>query len=130
MGESSPNNSPRQGTVNNPNYIRLKFLGKLKKRLPKSPCFIKKTSNDPDESTVCPKRLVHVSTLAPYTNVFSALSRLSAFVNKVFCQASAYIKDDIDNKLICSTFEFLESKQVADGSFAEALHVYHREMRV
>eukprot|EP00795_Rhopilema_esculentum_P010956 gene10956-19791_t len=54
---------------------------------------------------------------------------LSAFVNKVFCQASAYIKDDIDSNLICSTFKFLESKQVADGSFAEALHVYHREMR-
>eukprot|EP00795_Rhopilema_esculentum_P010958 gene10958-19794_t len=54
---------------------------------------------------------------------------LSAFVNKVFCQASAYIKDDIDSHLICSTFKFLESKQVADGSFAEALPVYQREMR-
>jgi len=53
---------------------------------------------------------------------------LSAFVNKVFCQATRYIKDDIDNNVLCDTLKFLESIQASDGSFPEGYPVIHKEM--
>ena len=59
-----------------------------------------------------------------------SLLRLTAFVNKVFCQATQYIKDDIENAVICDSLEFLQSIQQADGSFKEAYAVRHREMIV
>lgn len=51
-------------------------------------------------------------------------------MNKVFCQAARYIKDDIDNNVICDTYKYLEKIQAADGSFPEGYAVRHREMIV
>ncbi len=61
---------------------------------------------------------------------FYSLYRLTAFVNKVFCQAKVYINDDIDENIVCQSLRFLESIQAADGSFPEGYAVRHREMIV
>eukprot|EP00794_Sanderia_malayensis_P016274 gene16274-17915_t len=53
---------------------------------------------------------------------------LTAFVNKVFCQAREFIKDDIDENIVCDSLKFLESIQEPDGSFPEGYAVRHREM--
>eukprot|EP00794_Sanderia_malayensis_P016290 gene16290-17928_t len=55
---------------------------------------------------------------------------LTAFVNKVFCQAREFIKDDIDENIVCDSLKFLESIQEPDGSFPEGYAVRHREMIV
>ncbi len=56
--------------------------------------------------------------------------RLTAFVNKVFCQARQFIKDDIDENIVCESLQFIESIQASDGSFPEGYAVRHREMIV
>ena len=48
----------------------------------------------------------------------------------MFCQATRYIKDDIDNNVLCDTLKFLENIQASDGSFPEGYPVRHREMIV
>ena len=48
----------------------------------------------------------------------------------MFCQATRYIKDDIDNNVVCDTLKFLENIQAPDGSFPEGYAVRHREMIV
>lgn len=48
----------------------------------------------------------------------------------MFCQARQYIKEDIDDVIICESLVFLESIQAADGSFPEGYAVRHREMIV
>ena len=58
------------------------------------------------------------------------LFRLTAFVNKVFCQAREFIKDHIDENIVCQSAQFLLNQQSDDGKFVEKQAVIHREMTV
>jgi hypothetical protein len=56
--------------------------------------------------------------------------RLTAFVLKVFCQASKFDGVQIDQNLLCQSVQWLVQNQRADGAFPEMHGVAHREMVV
>lgn len=58
------------------------------------------------------------------------LFRLTAFVLKVFCQASKFDGVQIDQDLLCRSVDWLVQNQRADGAFPEVRAVIHKEMVV
>ncbi|XP_078580350.1 complement C3-like [Branchiostoma floridae x Branchiostoma japonicum] len=60
-------------------------------------------------------------------NRYPCSTWLTAFVNKVFCQAKKFVSS-IDEEAVCTAMEWLLSTQREDGAFKEVYKVHHREM--
>ncbi|XP_019632208.1 PREDICTED: ophiophagus venom factor-like [Branchiostoma belcheri] len=60
-------------------------------------------------------------------NRYPCSTWLTAFVNKVFCQAKKFVTS-IDEEAVCKATEWLLSTQREDGAFKEVYKVHHREM--
>ncbi|CAH1241049.1 C3 [Branchiostoma lanceolatum] len=60
-------------------------------------------------------------------NRYPCSTWLTAFVNKVFCQAKKFVSS-IDEEAVCKATEWLLSTQREDGAFKEVYKVHHREM--